>query len=156
MIFETLDTSGHEQVIFCHNPDAGLKAIIAIHSTVLGPALGGVRMRPYADSALALNDALRLSRTMTYKNALAGLNVGGGKAVIIGDSTVDKTEVLFRSFGRYVDSLGGRYITAEDVGTDVNDMENVYRETEYVVGVHQVHGGSGDPAPFTAYGALQA
>ena len=155
MIFETLDTSGHEQVIFCHNPDAGLKAIIAIHSTVLGPALGGVRMRPYADSALALNDALRLSRTMTYKNALAGLNVGGGKAVIIGDSTVDKTEVLFRSFGRYVDSLGGRYITAEDVGTDVNDMENVYRETEYVVGVHQVHGGSGDPAPFTAYGALQ-
>ena len=155
MIFETLDTSGHEQAIFCHNPDAGLKAIIAIHSTVLGPALGGVRMRPYADSALALNDALRLSRTMTYKNALAGLNVGGGKAVIIGDSTVDKTEVLFRSFGRYVDSLGGRYITAEDVGTDVNDMENVYRETEYVVGVHQVHGGSGDPAPFTAYGALQ-
>lgn len=156
MIFETLDTSGHEQVVFCHNPDAGLKAIIAIHNTVLGPALGGVRMRPYADSAAALDDALRLSRTMTYKNALAGLSVGGGKAVIIGDSTRDKTEVLFRAFGRYVDSLGGRYITAEDVGTDVSDMENVYRETEYVVGVHQVHGGSGDPAPFTAYGALQA
>ncbi|KRG70983.1 Glu/Leu/Phe/Val dehydrogenase dimerization domain-containing protein [Pseudoxanthomonas dokdonensis] len=155
MIFETLDTSGHEQVVFCHNPDAGLKAIIAIHSTVLGPALGGVRMRTYADSDMALTDALRLSRTMTYKNALAGLSVGGGKAVIIGDSTQEKTEVLFRAFGRYVDSLGGRYITAEDVGTDVNDMENVYRETEYVVGVHQVHGGSGDPAPFTAYGALQ-
>lgn len=155
MIFETLDTSGHEQVVFCHNPDAGLKAIIAVHSTVLGPALGGVRMRPYADTQTALTDALRLSRTMTYKNALAGLNVGGGKAVLIGDSTQDKTEVLFRAFGRYVDSLGGRYITAEDVGTDVNDMENVYRETEYVVGVHQVHGGSGDPAPFTAYGALQ-
>lgn len=155
MIFETLDSSGHEQVVLCHNPDAGLKAIIAIHSTVLGPALGGVRMRPYANSDDALKDALRLSRTMTYKNALAGLNVGGGKAVLIGDSTQDKTEVLFRAFGRYVDSLGGRYITAEDVGTNVNDMENVYRETEYVVGVHQVHGGSGDPAPFTAYGALQ-
>ncbi|RXR07154.1 Glu/Leu/Phe/Val family dehydrogenase [Pseudoxanthomonas composti] len=155
MIFETLDSSGHEQVVLCHNADAGLKAIIAIHSTVLGPALGGVRMRPYASSDDALKDALRLSRTMTYKNALAGLNVGGGKAVLIGDSTQDKTEVLFRAFGRYVDSLGGRYITAEDVGTNVNDMENVYRETEYVVGVHQVHGGSGDPAPFTAYGALQ-
>jgi leucine dehydrogenase len=155
MIFETLDTSGHEQVVFCNNKDAGLKAIIAIHSTVLGPALGGVRMRPYANSDDALTDALRLSRTMTYKNALAGLNVGGGKAVLIGDTATDKTEAVFRGFGRYVDSLGGRYITAEDVGTDVSDMEHVYRETEYVVGVHQVHGGSGDPAPFTAYGALQ-
>jgi len=155
MIFETLDISGHEQVVFCNNKDAGLKAIIAIHSTVLGPALGGVRMRPYADTQAALTDALRLSRTMTYKNALAGLNVGGGKAILIGDPAKDKTETAFRGFGRYVDSLGGRYITAEDMGTDVNDMENVYRETEYVVGVHQVHGGSGDPAPFTAYGALQ-
>ncbi len=156
MIFETLHTSGHEQVVFCNNSDAGLKAVIAIHSTVLGPALGGVRMRPYASSDDALTDALRLSRTMTYKNALAGLNVGGGKAVLVGDASKDKTEALFRAFGRYVDSLGGRYITAEDVGTDVGDMEHVYRETEYVVGVHQVHGGSGDPAPFTAYGALQA
>ena len=155
MIFETLDTSGHEQVVFCSNPDAGLKAIIAIHSTVLGPALGGVRMRSYVDTQAALTDALRLSRTMTYKNALAGLNVGGGKAILIGDPATEKTEAAFRGFGRYVDSLGGRYITAEDMGTDVNDMENVYRETEYVVGVHQVHGGSGDPAPFTAYGALQ-
>ena len=155
MIFETLHSSGHEQVVFCNNSDAGLKAIIAIHSTVLGPALGGVRMRPYANPEDALTDALRLSRTMTYKNALAGLNVGGGKAVLIGDSSTDKTEAMFRAFGRYVDSLGGRYITAEDVGTDVSDMEQVYRETEYVVGVHQVHGGSGDPAPFTAYGALQ-
>lgn len=155
MLFETLDSSGHEQVVFCHNPDAGLKAIIAIHSTVLGPALGGMRMRPYASTDAALHDALRLSRTMTYKNALAGLNVGGGKAVVIGDPSRDKTEALFRMLGRYVDSLGGRYITAEDVGTDVNDMEYVYRETEYVVGVHQVHRGSGDPAPFTAYGALQ-
>ncbi|WP_305806255.1 Glu/Leu/Phe/Val dehydrogenase dimerization domain-containing protein [Stenotrophomonas sp. YIM B06876] len=156
MLFETLETSGHEQVLFCHNRDAGLKAIIAIHNTTLGPALGGVRMRAYANTDDALRDALRLSRTMTYKNALAGLNVGGGKAVIIGDPKTDKSEVLFRAFGRYVDSLGGRYITAEDVGTDVNDMENIYLESEYVTGVHQVHGGSGDPAPFTAYGALQA
>ena len=156
MIFETLDTSGHEQVVFCHNPDAGLKAIIAIHNTILGPALGGVRMRPYASTEEALNDALKLSRTMTYKNALAGLNVGGGKAVIIGDPKSDKSEVLFRAFGRYVDGMGGRYITAEDAGTDVSDMQQIYLESEYVTGVHQSHGGSGDPAPFTAYGALQA
>ncbi len=156
MFFDTLSQSGHEQVLFCHNPDAGLKAIIAIHNTVLGPALGGVRMRPYADTEQATQDVLRLSRTMTYKNALAGLNVGGGKAVILGDPKTDKSELLFRAFGRCVETLGGRYITAEDVGTDVNDMEQVYQETEYVVGVHQVHGGSGDPAPFTAYGALQA
>ena len=156
MLFETLATSGHEQVVFCNNPDVGLKAIIAIHSTVLGPALGGVRMRHYADEADAVRDVLRLSRTMTYKNALAGLNIGGGKAVILGDPKTDKTEALFRAFGRAVDALGGRYITAEDVGTDVNDMELVYLETEYVTGVHQVHGGSGDPAPFTAYGTLQA
>jgi len=156
MLFETLTTSGHEQVVFCNNPDVGLKAIIAVHNTVLGPALGGVRMRQYANEGDAVRDVLRLSRTMTYKNALAGLNVGGGKAVILGDPKVDKTEALFRAFGRAVDALGGRYITAEDVGTDVNDMELVYLETEYVTGVHQVHGGSGDPAPFTAYGTLQA
>ncbi|MEF2155887.1 Glu/Leu/Phe/Val dehydrogenase dimerization domain-containing protein [Luteimonas sp. FXH3W] len=155
MIFETLDTTGHEQVVFCHNKDAGLKAIIAIHSTVLGPALGGTRMWPYQSEAEALNDVLRLSRGMTYKNAVAGLNIGGGKAVIIGDPAKDKSEALFRAFGQFVDSLGGRYITAEDVGIDVNDMEYVYQETEYVTGVHQVHGGSGDPSPFTAYGTLQ-
>ena len=155
MIFETLDTFGHEQVVFCHNNDAGLKAIIAIHNTVLGPALGGTRMWPYASEAEALNDVLRLSRGMTFKNAVAGLNIGGGKAVIIGDPAKDKSEALFRAFGQFVDSLGGRYITAEDVGIDVNDMEYVYRETQYVTGVHQIHGGSGDPSPFTAYGALQ-
>ncbi|GHE25818.1 Glu/Leu/Phe/Val dehydrogenase dimerization domain-containing protein [Vulcaniibacterium thermophilum] len=155
MIFETIDTTGHEQVVFCHNKDAGLKAIIAIHNTVLGPALGGLRMWPYKSEAEALNDVLRLSRGMTYKNAVAGLNIGGGKAVIIGDPSKDKSEALFRAFGKFVDSLGGRYITAEDVGIDVNDMEYVYRETEYVTGVHQVHGGSGDPSPFTAYGTLQ-
>jgi leucine dehydrogenase len=112
-------------------------------------------MWPYQSEAEALNDVLRLSRGMTYKNAVAGLNIGGGKAVIIGDPAKDKSEALFRAFGQFVESLGGRYITAEDVGIDVNDMEYVYRETEYVTGVHQVHGGSGDPSPFTAYGALQ-
>ena len=155
MIFETLDTFGHEQVVFCHNKDAGLKAIIAIHNTVLGPGLGGLRMYPYKTEADALNDVLRLSRGMTYKAAVSGLNLGGGKAVIIGDPGQDKSEALFRAFGRFVNSLGGRYITAEDVGIDVNDMEYVYRETEYVTGVHQVHGGSGDPSPFTAYGTMQ-
>ena len=155
MVFETLDHTGHEQIVYCHNKDAGLKAIIAIHSTVLGPALGGTRMWNYATEEEALNDVLRLSRGMTYKNAVAGLNLGGGKAVIIGDASQDKSEALFRAFGQFVESLNGRYITAEDVGIDVNDMEYVYRETEYVTGVHQVHGGSGDPSPFTAYGTLQ-
>ena len=155
MIFEQLGTYGHEQVVFCHNPDVGLKAIIAIHNTVLGPALGGTRMWPYASEQEALDDVLRLSRGMTYKNAVAGLNLGGGKAVIIGDPSRDKSEALFRAFGQFVDSQGGRYITAEDVGIDVSDMEYVYRETQFVTGVHQVHGGSGDPSPFTAYGTLQ-
>ncbi len=155
MIFETIANTGHEEVVFCHNKDAGLKAIIAIHNTVLGPALGGLRMWPYKTEQEAVNDVLRLSRGMTYKNAVAGLNLGGGKAVIIGDPSKDKSEALFRAFGRFVNSLNGRYITAEDVGIDVNDMEYVFRETEYVTGVHQVHGGSGDPSPFTAYGSLQ-
>ncbi|GGA73506.1 leucine dehydrogenase [Arenimonas soli] len=155
MIFETISTSNHEEVVFCHNKDAGLKAIIAIHNTVLGPALGGTRMWPYASEEEALKDVLRLSRGMTYKAAVSGLNLGGGKAVIWGDPNKDKSEALFRAFGRFVNSLGGRYITAEDVGIDVNDMEYVLRETDYVTGVHQVHGGSGDPSPFTAYGTLQ-
>ncbi|HMB55863.1 MAG TPA: Glu/Leu/Phe/Val dehydrogenase dimerization domain-containing protein [Arenimonas sp.] len=155
MIFETLAQTGHEEVIFCHNKDAGLKAIIAIHNSVLGPALGGLRMWPYATEQDALNDVLRLSRGMTYKAAVSGLNLGGGKGVIIGDPGKDKSEALFRAFGRFVNSLNGRYITAEDVGIDVNDMEYVFRETEFVTGVHQVHGGSGDPSPFTAYGTMQ-
>jgi len=155
MIFETLAQTGHEEVIFCHNKDAGLKAIIAIHNSVLGPALGGLRMWPYATEQDALNDVLRLSRGMTYKAAVSGLNLGGGKGVIISDPGKDKSEALFRAFGRFVNSLNGRYITAEDVGIDVNDMEYVFRETEFVTGVHQVHGGSGDPSPFTAYGTLQ-
>lgn len=155
MIFDTIANTGHEQVVFCQSKDAGLKAIIAIHNTVLGPALGGLRMWPYKSEQEALNDVLRLSRGMTFKNAVAGLNIGGGKAVIIGDPAKDKSEALFRAFGRFVNSLNGRYITAEDVGIDVNDMEWVFRETEFVTGVHQVHGGSGDPSPFTAYGTLQ-
>jgi len=155
MIFESISKTEHEEVVFCHNKDAGLKAIIAIHNTVLGPALGGTRMWPYATEQEALNDVLRLSRGMTYKAAVSGLNLGGGKAVIWGDPNKDKSEALFRAFGRFVNSLNGRYITAEDVGIDVNDMEYVLRETEYVTGVHQVHGGSGDPSPFTAYGTLQ-
>lgn len=155
MIFESISKTDHEEVVFCQNKDAGLKAIIAIHNSVLGPALGGLRMWPYATEQDALNDVLRLSRGMTYKAAVSGLNLGGGKAVIIGDPSRDKSEALFRAFGRFVNSLNGRYITAEDVGIDVNDMEHVYRETEFVTGVHQVHGGSGDPSPFTAFGTLQ-
>ncbi len=155
MVFESISKTDHEEVVFCQNKDAGLKAIIAIHNSVLGPALGGLRMWPYATEQDALNDVLRLSRGMTYKAAVSGLNLGGGKAVIIGDPSKDKSEALFRAFGRFVNSLNGRYITAEDVGIDVNDMEYVYRETEFVTGVHQVHGGSGDPSPFTAYGTLQ-
>ena len=155
MLFETIASTGHEQIVFCHSKDAGLRAIIAIHNSVLGPALGGLRMWPYKSEAEALNDVLRLSRGMTFKNAVAGLNLGGGKAVIIGDPSKDKSEALFRAFGRFVNSLNGRYIKAEDVGIDVNDMEWVFRETEFVTGVHQVHGGSGDPSPFTAYGTLQ-
>ncbi|MDR2871828.1 MAG: leucine dehydrogenase [Xanthomonadaceae bacterium] len=155
MLFETLAASGHEQVLFCHNADAGLRAIIAIHNTTLGPALGGVRIRPYTTETDAIRDVLRLSRTMTYKNALAGLNIGGGKAVIIADPKTGKSEALLRAFGHYVENLGGRYIAAEDVGSNVNDMEQIYLETSYVTGVHQIHGGSGDPAPFTAYGTLQ-
>src|SRR5689334_22492527 len=132
MLFETIAGTGHEQIVYCHSKDAGLKAIIAIHNSVLGPALGGLRMWPYKTEAEALNDVLRLSRGMTFKNAVAGLNLGGGKAVIIGDPSKDKSEALFRAFGRFVNSLNGRYITAEDVGIDVNDMEWVFRETEFV------------------------
>ena len=153
--FEKLAEMGHEEVVICNHPETGLRAIIAIHSTALGPALGGCRMWAYDNFDEAMEDVLRLSRGMTYKAAVAGLNLGGGKAVIIGDSKTQKTEALFRTFGRYVESLNGRYITAEDVGTNVLDMEHVYRETSFVTGVLPVHGGSGDPSPFTAYGVRQ-
>ncbi|MDX1582978.1 MAG: Glu/Leu/Phe/Val dehydrogenase [Thermoanaerobaculia bacterium] len=154
-MFEQLEEMGHERVLVCSNPDVGLKAIIAVHSTALGPGLGGVRMWKYGSDDEALTDALRLSKGMTYKAAAAGLNLGGGKAVIVGDSKTEKSEALFRAFGRYVDSLGGLYITAEDVGTDMEDMEVILSETRWVTGVSPVHGGSGDPSPVTAYGTLQ-
>ena len=150
--FETMERYGHEQIIYCSNEESGLKAIIAIHDTTLGPALGGVRMRNYDNVDSAMNDVLRLSRGMTYKAAIAGLNLGGGKAVIIGDSSTQKNELLLRTFGKFVDGLAGRYIAAEDVGTDVHDMEYVRMETKYVTGISKALGGSGDPAPVTAYG----
>ncbi len=150
--FVQLEQMGHEQVVFCSNKESGLKAIIAIHNTTLGPALGGTRMWHYGSVDAALKDVLRLSRGMTYKAAVAGLNLGGGKAVIIGDSKTQKNELLFRTFGKFVDGLAGRYITAEDVGTDVRDMEYVRMETKYVTGISKALGGSGDPSPVTAYG----
>jgi leucine dehydrogenase len=154
-IFQQLAEMGHERVLFCSNADVGLRAIIAVHSTVLGPGLGGVRMWPYAGWDEALTDVLRLARGMTYKAAAAGLNLGGGKAVILADPKKDKSEALFRCFGEYVDSLGGLYITAEDVGTDMEDMEVILNETRWVTGVSPAHGGGGDPSPVTAFGVLQ-
>ena len=154
-IFRQMNTMGHERVLFCSRPEVGLEAIIAVHSTTLGPGLGGLRMFPYETVDEALTDVLRLSRGMTYKAAAAGLNLGGGKAVILGDPKEAKSEVLFRAFGRYVESLGGLYITAEDVGTDMEDMELIYQETRWVTGVSPAHGGSGDPSPVTAFGVLQ-
>ncbi len=154
-IFEQMAKRDHEQIVFCHDEITGLKAIIGIHDTTLGPALGGCRMWTYASEAAALRDVLRLSRGMTYKAAAAGLNLGGGKAVIIGDSKTQKSEMLFRSYGRFVQGVGGRYITAEDVGTSVRDMEWVRVETDFVVGISRALGGSGDPSPVTAFGTFQ-
>ena len=151
-LFSKLQSYEHEQIVVCSDESAGLKGIIAIHDTTLGPALGGVRMWSYNNEQEAIRDVLRLSRGMTYKAAISGLNLGGGKAVIIGDPHKDKTEKLFRAFGRFVDSLGGRYITAEDVGIDVQDMEWVHMETKFVTGIPKSLGGSGDPSPVTAYG----
>ncbi len=153
-LFTELNERGHEQVSFFHDSHSGLKGLVAIHNTVLGPALGGCRMWHYENETEALVDVLRLSKGMTYKAAIAGLNLGGGKAVIIGNSKTDKTESLFRSFGRFVEGLGGRYITAEDVGTSIRDMEHVRMETDYVTGISQALGGSGDPSPVTAYGVF--
>lgn len=153
-VFSNPSFSDHEEVVFVRDDAAGLKAIVAIHDTTLGPALGGLRLWPYASEDEALTDVLRLSRGMTYKAAISGLNLGGGKSVIIGDPSV-KSEALFRSFGRYIQGLAGRYITAEDVNINVEDIEYIYQETEYAVGIHPEHGGSGDPSPFTAWGAFQ-
>ncbi|WP_290754832.1 Leu/Phe/Val dehydrogenase [Exiguobacterium sp. UBA3491] len=154
-IFETMEMEDYEQVVFCHDKVSGLKAIIAIHDTTLGPALGGLRMWNYASDEEALIDALRLSKGMTYKNAAAGLNLGGGKAVIIGDAKTQKSEALFRAFGRYVQSLNGRYITAEDVNTTVADMDYIHMETDFVTGVSPAFGSSGNPSPVTAYGVYR-
>jgi valine dehydrogenase (NAD+) len=145
----------HEQVVFCSDPTSGLKAIIAIHSTALGPGLGGTRFYPYASTADAVRDVLNLSRGMTYKNALAGLDLGGGKAVIIGDPGRDKTEALLRAYGRFVQSLNGRYLTACDVGTYSADMDVVATECRYVTGRTVAHGGAGDSSVLTAYGTFQ-
>ncbi len=154
-VFKRMQEHEYEQVVFCYNAASGLKSIIAIHNTTLGPALGGLRMWPYATEEEAINDVLRLARGMTYKAAAAGLNLGGGKSIIIADPRKDKSEALFRAFGRFVQSLGGRYITAEDVGTTVEDMDYVHMETDYVTGVSAAYGSSGDPSPATAFGVWQ-
>lgn len=151
-IFSQLTTYDHEKLVFCQDNHTGLKAIIAIHNTVLGPGLGGTRVWNYASDAEAINDVLRLSRGMTYKAAISGLNLGGAKAVIIGDATKIKTEALMRKFGRFVENLNGKYITAEDVNTTTKDMEYVNMETSHVVGLPESMGGGGDPSPVTAYG----
>jgi len=151
-VFAQLGQLEHEQVVFCNDPESGLKAIIAIHNTVLGPAAGGTRMWAYQNEQQALHDVLRLSRGMTYKNAISGLNLGGGKAVIIGDARKHKTEALFRSFGKFIENLNGKYITAEDVGITTQDIEHVSMNTQYVAGKPEYMGGSGDPSPVTAYG----
>lgn len=151
-----LKGAGHEQVVFCQDPQSGLRAIIAIYSTALGPALGGTRFYPYVDEAAALSDVLALSKAMAYKAACAGVDLGGGKAVIIGDPTTMKTEALLRAYGRMVQSLGGRYYTACDVGTYVTDMDVIAKESQFVTGRSPEHGGAGDSAVLTAYGVFQA
>lgn len=147
--------TGHEQIVFCYDRPTGLRAIIAIYSTALGPALGGTRFYPYASEEEALHDVKELSRGMAYKNAVAGLDLGGGKAVIWGDPGRDKSEALLRAYGRFIESLGGRYITACDVGTYVEDMDIVARETRHVTGRSQEHGGAGDSSILTAFGVYQ-
>lgn len=153
-IFKSLEDGGYEELIFCQLGPAKLKAIVAIHDTTLGPALGGCRIWRYSSEDEAIEDALRLSKGMTYKAAVAGLNLGGGKAVIIADPKRDKSELLLRAFGRFVETFGGRYITAEDVGTSVEDMEVIQQETSYVTGISTTRGGSGDPSLVTAYGVF--
>ena len=154
-VFEHINGDGYEQIVYCNDDQSGLKAIIAIHSTALGPALGGTRFYNYPTEEEALVDVLRLAKGMTYKAAAAGLDLGGGKAVILGDPTRIKTEELLRAYGRFVETLGGRYITAEDVGTALEDMDTVRRESRWVTGCSHTYGGSGDPSPVTAYGVLQ-
>ncbi|CAH0335182.1 Leucine dehydrogenase [Flavobacterium sp. CECT 9288] len=151
-VFGQLSFDDHEQIVFCNDKDTGLKAIIGIHNSVMGPALGGTRMFNYANEWEALNDVLRLSRGMTFKAAITGLNIGGGKAVIIGDAKTQKNPALMRKFGEFVHSLSGRYITAEDVGMETADMDIVRDVTPYVTGISESRGGAGNPSPVTAYG----
>lgn len=153
-IFSQMEAFGHKKIVYCSDPETGLKAIIAIHDTTLGPALGGTRMWAYKSEQDALHDVLRLSKSMTYKSAIAGLNLGGGKAVIIGDTRKDKTEALLRKFGRYIKNLNGEFITAADVGTNPRDMEYIRMETQHVMGAPESIGGSGDPSPITALGVF--
>jgi leucine dehydrogenase len=152
-MFAQMTDMGHEQLVACYDKSSGYRGIIAIHDTTLGPALGGTRFWNYESESEAIFDVLRLSRGMTYKNAVAGLNLGGGKAVIIGDNRTPRREMIFRAHGRFVESLGGRYITAEDVGTSTADMDFVHMETEYVAGLETR---SGDPSPVTARGVFRA
>ena len=154
-VFGKINSMGHEEIIFFNDDSCGLKAIVAIHDTTLGPSLGGCRMWPYETEEEAVEDVLRLSRGMTYKASISGLNFGGGKSVIIGDPKQDKSEALFRSFGRFIESLNGRYIPAEDVNINVSDIDHVFTETSNVVGIAKIHGGSGNPAPYTALGVLR-
>ena len=151
-IFEKMSTQSHQKVMFCNDLNTGLKAIIAIHDTTLGPAVGGTRMWSYRTEDDALEDVLRLARGMTYKAAISGINLGGGSAVIIGDSRQDKSEALLRRYARFINSLNGEFITGEDVGTNPRDMEYIHMETKHVVGIPESLGGSGDPTPITAYG----
>ncbi|MAP53507.1 Glu/Leu/Phe/Val dehydrogenase [Altibacter sp.] len=153
-VFGQMSFDNHEQVVFCNDKDTGLKAIIGIHNTVLGPALGGTRMWNYKSEWDALNDVLRLSRGMTFKSAITGLNLGGGKAVIIGDAKTQKTPELMLRFGEFVHSLNGKYITAEDVGMETSDMDLVRTVTPYVTGISESKGGAGNPSPITAYGVF--
>ncbi|MBA3268518.1 MAG: Glu/Leu/Phe/Val dehydrogenase [Acidimicrobiia bacterium] len=155
-VFDQIGGDDYEQVVYCHDRASGLRAIIAIHSTLLGPALGGTRFYPYATEEAALVDVLNLARAMTYKAAVAGLDLGGGKAVILGDPATDRSDALVRAYARQVDSLGGRYLTAEDVGTTRADMDLIRQETRHVTGVSEALGGSGDPSGPTAYGVLWA
>lgn len=154
-LFDLMNQYQYEQVVLCHEPYTNLRAVICIHNTTLGPALGGIRMWPYESERDAMVDAMRLARGMTFKAAVAGLNLGGGKTVVIGDPRKDKSEALFRALGRFVDTLNGRYIAAEDVGTATQDMDYVSMETPYVTGIDSPDGGSGDPSPMTALGVFQ-
>jgi leucine dehydrogenase len=153
-VFNHFSFDNHEQIVFCNDEDTGLKAIIGIHNTVLGPALGGTRMWNYQNEWEALYDVLRLSRGMTFKSAVAGLDLGGGKAVIIGDAKKQKNDVLMKRFAEFVHSLSGRYITAEDIGMETRDMDIMKQVTPYVSGISENLGGSGNPSPVTAFGVF--